>query len=165
MERFEKPLVRYAAYLLGERDRARDVVQEVFLELCRRGPEIPVEALRPWLFTVCRHRAVDHWRKEQHMMPVSDEQLVATAAPEPSPPQAAERGALYQRVLAAVATLPANQQEVLRLRFLGELSYREISQVTGLSETNVGYLIHTAIGSLRRHLGNELVEGAGNEDR
>ena len=45
--------------------------------------------------------------------------------------------------------LPKNQQEVLRLKFQNELSYREISKVTGLSVSSVGFQIHTGISKLK----------------
>ena len=48
-----------------------------------------------------------------------------------------------------IAGLPENQQEVMRLKFENGLSYREISEVTGLTVTNVGYLLHTALCTLR----------------
>lgn len=51
--------------------------------------------------------------------------------------------------------LPDHQREVLRLKFLSELSYREISDITGLSVSNVGYLIHTGLKALRAELNPE----------
>lgn len=55
-------------------------------------------------------------------------------------------------VLRLLETLPENQQEVVRLKFQNGLSYREISEITGLSVSNVGYLLHAAIQTLRRKL-------------
>jgi RNA polymerase sigma-70 factor (ECF subfamily) len=52
--------------------------------------------------------------------------------------------------------LPDNQQEVVRLKFQNGLSYREISCITKLSVSNVGYLIHTAIQKIRAELQVEL---------
>jgi RNA polymerase sigma-70 factor (ECF subfamily) len=46
-------------------------------------------------------------------------------------------------------TLPANQQEVIRLKFQGDLSYLEISRITSLSVSNVGFLIHTGLKTIR----------------
>ena len=45
--------------------------------------------------------------------------------------------------------LPDNQQEVVRLKFQNEMTYQEIADVTGLSVTNVGSLLHTALKRLR----------------
>ena len=57
-----------------------------------------------------------------------------------------------RHALAALEKLPERQQEVIRLKFQGGLSYREISRVTGLSESNVGYLIHTGLKAVREEL-------------
>ena len=56
------------------------------------------------------------------------------------------------RVAEAVALLPDNQQEVIRLRFTDGLSYKEIAEVTKLSVSNVGYLIHMGVKTLRERL-------------
>ena len=53
----------------------------------------------------------------------------------------------------ALRALPPNQQEVIRLKFQHGLKYKEIAAVTGLSVSNVGFLIHTAIKQMRGTLG------------
>ena len=55
-------------------------------------------------------------------------------------------------ILRLLETLPSNQQEVIRLRFQNDFSYREISAVTDLSVSNVGFLIHTGLKAIRRKL-------------
>ena len=64
----------------------------------------------------------------------------------------AEIGEEKQCVLRLIDGLPENQQKVIRLRFHAGLAYREISESTGLSEGNVGYLLHTALGKLREQM-------------
>ena len=61
----------------------------------------------------------------------------------------AERHASAQSLL---AKLPARQQEVIRLKVQGGLSYREISELTGLSVGNVGYLLSTGLKLVRNRL-------------
>ena len=56
------------------------------------------------------------------------------------------------RVLRILQTLPRNQQEVIRLKFQNGLSYREISEVTKLSVSNVGFLLHTGLKTVRQKL-------------
>jgi RNA polymerase sigma-70 factor (ECF subfamily) len=48
--------------------------------------------------------------------------------------------------------LPDNQQEVIRLKVQNGLSYREISEVTGLSVSNVGFLLHKGIKTIREKM-------------
>ena len=54
-----------------------------------------------------------------------------------------------------ISELPQKQQEVLRLKFQSGLTYREIAEVMDVSATNVGFLLHTAIGKLRLQMGAE----------
>ncbi|MDB6016532.1 MAG: polymerase sigma factor, sigma-70 family [Pedosphaera sp.] len=152
LRQYEGPLTRYAAQITGDIDRARDVVQDTFVRLCAKEPEHLEGHLAEWLFTVCRNRALDVQRKESRMTPLNEIELEAHESREPSPSVAAERSESASQVLRMVATLPANQQEVIRLKFQNGLSYLEISRITNLTVTNVGFLIHTGIKALRQQL-------------
>ena len=66
-----------------------------------------------------------------------------------APNFAAEHNEMGERLSTQLQLLPPNQQEVIRLKFQHGLSYKEISAVTGLSVSNVGYLLHVAIKRLR----------------
>ena len=139
--------------LLGDAEAARDVVQETFLRLCGQDRGSVDGHLAEWLFTVCRNRALDVLRKEQ-----SDDSVAAKSrcnrclSPAPGPLEAAERRELGRQVLALLETLPANQREVIRLKFQNGFSYQEISRISGHSVSNVGYLIHAGIKTLRGRL-------------
>ena len=58
-------------------------------------------------------------------------------------------------ILLVVQTLPKNQREVIYLKFQCDLSYKEISDITKLSVTNVGFLIHTAVRNIRQQMLSE----------
>lgn len=64
-----------------------------------------------------------------------------------------ERSDAAKRALVALAELPPSQQEVLRLRLQEELSYKEISAVTGHSVSHVGVLVHVGLKTVRQRLG------------
>ena len=149
---YEQPLTQYAARLTGNLEAARDVVQETFLRLCRLEPGSIDGRVAAWLYTVCRNRALDVRRKESRMKLLNDANLETSAGPERDPAQLAETRDGAGQVLQALTLLPDNQQEVVRLRFQGGLSYKEIAEVTGLSISNVGYLIHTALKTIREQL-------------
>lgn len=155
LARYEAPLLRYATRLVGEVDRARDVVQETFLSLCQADRQRVEDHLAPWLFRVCRNRALDLRRKENRVQPLPLEKAQSLESPEPGPDATAERRQGASRVLAMVHTLPDNQQEAIFLRFGEGLSYRQISEVTGHSVSNVGVLIHNAVKTIRAALARE----------
>jgi RNA polymerase sigma factor (sigma-70 family) len=147
----EGPLIRYAARITGDMERARDVVQDTFLRLCEQDRHELDGRLAEWLYTVCRRRALDVQRKEHRMRATLPEELDRCAGPAP-PHDIAERDEAHAAVLAVIGRLPENQQEVVRLKFQSGLSYREIAGVTGLSVTNVGYLLHVALKAVRKEV-------------
>ena len=147
--RWESDLVRYARHLVGDVERARDVVQDTFLKLCQQDRGQLDGHLVEWLFTVCRNGALDVRRKEQRMTTMTLDAVMDSHGCEPPPDHAAEQRDATEKILSLVAELSPNQQEVLRLKFQHSLSYREISTITGLTETNVGFLIHVGLKRLR----------------
>lgn len=158
LDRFERPLMRYAHRRVGNLEEARDVVQECFLRLYRAVPKPDGTHVAPWLYRVCRNLTVDHLRKNGrvHQLEMPNRMV----APERGPEQHAERRDSADRVTLLIDDLPDNQQEVLRLRFQDGLSYREISTVTGSSISHVGVLLHTALGALRRHMAERAMPAA-----
>ncbi len=149
----ETALLRYAARLTGDEDRARDVVQDTFLRLFRQDRAAVEAHVVPWLFTVCRNRALDVCRKEGRMTTTDDTGLVALPSHEPPPTAGLEQGELLARVLDLLDRLPPRQQEVIRLKFQNGLSYKEISGITSHSVSYVGVLIHQGMKTLRASLG------------
>ena len=143
----ERPLIRYANWILGDIESAREVVQETFLRLCKEEPARVSGHLAQWLFTVCRNLAFDTRRKETRMAPLGH--LEVGVAP------GLEEKQTVSEIMQVVETLPKNQREVIYLKFQCDLSYKEISDVTKLSVTNVGFLIHTAVRAIREQMLSE----------
>jgi RNA polymerase sigma-70 factor (ECF subfamily) len=153
LARYERPLVRYAAAIVGSAS-ATDVVQDTFLRLCKQDRQTVEPHLRAWLFTVCRNRALDMRRDKRHVEPVAEVDEVMENQSE-GPAEALLRKEAMRRVLGALDTLPEKQREVVLLKFSGELSYQEIAEVLGTSASNVGFLLHTALKSLRAHVAKD----------
>lgn len=143
------PLTRYAARLLGDPDRARDIVQDTFLKLMAQRPETIDGHVVEWLFTVCRHAAIDLLRREARMKHFEEGQLERVTSADPRPGRTLEHAETHAAILRMIDRLPPNQQEVVRLKFQNGFSYKEISRITDLSVTNVGFLLHTAVARLR----------------
>lgn len=156
IEEFEGPLVRYAQQLLGDLGRARDVVQDTFIQLLKCDRSTVEGHLRPWLFKVCRNRAIDICRKETRMKLADSNTLDQRTQDSQSPADAAEQRETTLHVKSLIGDLDQRQQEILRLKFQNSMSYKEIASVTGLTATNVGFILHTAIQKLRKRATAEL---------
>ena len=79
-----------------------------------------------------------------------------SAAGANAPGDVAEQKDSMARVLQQLDRLPDNQQDVIRLKSQNELSYREISEITGLTVSNVGFLLHIGLKRLRELMQVEL---------
>lgn len=155
LDRYERPLISYAKEITGDLEAAKDAVQETFLRLSRQDIQALEPRLAPWLFLVCRNCALDHVRKILRFAPnapMPEEE----ASGDPSPSESIVKEEDKARIRAAVAKLPEQQRELVRLKFDADLNYREMSEALEISISHVGVQLHDAMKSLRKHLGVNL---------
>jgi len=156
VDHYEQPLTRYARRLLGDIDLAADAVQHAFVKLCAESRSRVGERVAPWLYRVCRNRAVDHLRHAGREQALADgDTLAHGAATEPldrdvDPAVAAERSDLATRLRTLLLALPAPQRETIDLWCEG-FTYREIAGITGRQEGHVRVLAHRGLAALRTH--------------
>lgn len=149
LQRYERPLIRYAHGYTGDLEDARDIVQDVFVKLSQNLATLDHERLAPWLFTVCRNRALDHHRKHQRLVVMETETLDLEAAADPAPNDAMEKRETATALRELIETLPTRQREAVRLKFIAGLDYQQISAAMKTSIGNVGYLIHHGVAALK----------------
>ncbi|MCB1121845.1 MAG: sigma-70 family RNA polymerase sigma factor [Verrucomicrobiae bacterium] len=155
IEAHESALIRYARSLLHDGDQARDAVQEAFIKLCRQNPETVSGHLLPWLFRVVRNQCLNMLRKDKRMSHLNDlETLDSQDNPAESHPRDQHKRETITSLFELVDDLPTRQRELVLLKFQQDFSYQEISDVTGLSVSNVGFILHTAIRSLKQQWEN-----------
>jgi RNA polymerase sigma factor (sigma-70 family) len=156
VEAYEAPLSRYARRLLADVDLAADAVQHAFVTLCSESRERLEGRVAPWLFRVCRNRALDHLRRAGRERTLGDGPATEADAGTPltaaadDPASRVERADLAALVRGLLADLPAPQRETIDLWCEG-LSYRQIAEVTGRQEGHVRVLAHRGLTTLRRH--------------
>ena len=151
----ESPLLSYALRLLHARAAAEDIVQEAFMRL--HGQFKEVRDPRRWLYRTVHNLALNQRRKDDKIVPLDpvagtksrEENAVSvipdTADPELLPDEQIIRWEGIGLVRLSLGALDERSREVLKLKFEENLSYREISAKTGLSVSNVGYLLHQAL--------------------
>jgi RNA polymerase sigma-70 factor (ECF subfamily) len=150
VHRFEIPLFQYARRITGDRERARDVVQETFVKFQRNGALRREDDPATWLFTVCRNTALNVCRKERRMRYVDEEVIEARESEQSMPFDRLEQAEATGFLLRIVGTLPLRQQEVIQLKFQNDLSYQQIAKIMQTTANNVGVLLHTALKTLRQ---------------
>ena len=153
LQRFEIPLLQYAVRITGDRERARDVVQETFVKFERNGAINRQDEPATWLFTVCRNTALNVCRKEKRITYLDEELIEARESEQPMPFDQLEQKEATGFLLRIVATLPPRQQEVIQLKFQNDLSYQQIAKIMKTTANNVGVLLHTALKTLRQRYG------------
>lgn len=151
MEAHQSALIRYAQQILRDGDQARDAVQEAFIKLCKQSPDKVRDHLLPWLFRVVRNQCLNMLRKDKRMSHIDDLDTISVQQnPAESHPQEQRKREVITSLFEMVDTLPNRQRELVRLKFQQDFSYQEIAEVTGLTVTNVGYILHQAVRSLKQ---------------
>lgn len=145
---YQRLLTHYTAGVTGNLEIAREIVQEAFLRLWKsEGEKIAPSGEKPWLLRVCRNLAIDFRRREGKVIPTEDIDNVAFHGPV----DAGARDEELCELQTLLATLKPKEQEVVRLRFQHDLSYKEIAAVTDLSVSHVGVILHEALKKLKEH--------------
>jgi RNA polymerase sigma factor (sigma-70 family) len=148
-ERYESRLLRYSMRFVSEQ-AAREVVQEAFLKLWQIDASFTEQHVVQWLYTVCRNRCLDILKKDKNVTPMNETEFASpidTAAD-------FETRRRTELALQLVSHLPVKEREVIRLKFQENLSYQQISQITGLSVSHVGVMIHNTLLRLRQKMQN-----------
>jgi RNA polymerase sigma-70 factor (ECF subfamily) len=105
-----------------------------------------VAAFSTWLFTIARNVAVDHFRRRRAEVPLEDGPEPASDA---TPEDAAVRRSEFLRLSALLHDLPERERELVALKYGAEETNRAIARITGLSESNVGTILHRTVQTLR----------------
>ena len=152
----ESPLLSYARRLLPDTDMAEDVVQEAFVRLHTQFDQ--VHQPRNWLYRTVHNLALNHQRHAGKTVSLEgrtdpgkggDSDL---ADPQLLPDEQIARWEGIGLVRLGLRSLDVRSRELVRLKFTEDLSYRQISERTGLSVGHVGYLLHHALKSLAAEL-------------
>lgn len=162
---FEKPLFNYAHKLLQDVSDAQEVVQDTFLRAHRAltrqysGDRCRTLMLRPWLYRIARNLSHNKRRGKRHSLEEPLEELEQGRLPQAGTDVAIicriEKKQELERLNRAIALLPRESRDLVFLRFIEEMSYAEISQVTGCGEASLRGKVFRSLRLLRRELENE----------
>jgi len=143
-------------YRVGRIAEAEDLTAVTFEKAWRARQRYrrDLAAFSTWLMTIARHVASNHLRARRlRYASLEDAQdVMAESTPEEHESRASDR----RRMLSLLDRLPDRHRELVALKFGSELSNQEIAALTGLSESNVGTILHRITQSLRSQWDGEI---------
>jgi RNA polymerase sigma-70 factor, ECF subfamily len=172
MLRYQNRLLSLLAHMVGQRDLAEDLTQEVFLRVYRaRKRYVPGAKFSTWLFTIAGNVASNALRtkarrREVHLAPRPEDsapqslEAVALAASALMPTRQFDKAELCAAVQQAVGTLSDRQRMAVLLAKFEHFSYADIGQIMDMSPQAVKSLLSRARSNLREVLQPYLDRGA-----
>ena len=147
VDKYKQPVMNLVGRMLKDATEAEDLAQKVFIQVYKSAHRYEVSAkFSTWLFTIARRVAVDHYRRRRPTEPLEAlAHLPHTETTEDLALAHAERDRL--RVL--LARLPDRERELVALKYGAGLTNRAIAGLSGLTESNVGVVLHRAVLSMR----------------
>lgn len=142
-------VLNFFRYRLGSGADVEDLTARTFEKAwgARHRYRRDVAGFTTWLLTIARHVAIDDVRSRQREAPLAG--AAAVPSPQHTPEQQAIRDSEAHRLAALLATLPPRQRELIAMKYGAGMTNRAIARATGLSESNVGTILHRAVESLR----------------
>jgi RNA polymerase sigma-70 factor (ECF subfamily) len=147
---------RYVLYRVREPSDAEDLTSEVFTRAFANIYRYRWQgkSFLAWLYTIARNAVTDRRRRERPTVDIDDAYGVAEEGP--TAHDRAVRGEQVDALRGAVKHLTTEQQEVLVLRFVEDMSSRQVAKVLGKNEGAIRALQFRALGRLRKLLMSEV---------
>lgn len=159
-QRYSRPVHGYLTRLTGSASTADDLAQLTFLSLVRsRGRFQPGARVKPWLYAIATNAARDHQRRNKRPEELTEEgELPATVAADSTGPR--DTG-LERTVQRALELLPEGQRVPIVLHRFEGMSFAEIAESMGLTESAVKVRAHRGYARLRELLASLHEETSG----
>lgn len=154
-DHFYRRVYNYVRLRVGHPETTEDITAQVFERALRHLSEYrPDRApFAAWLFSIARHAVIDHFRQQRRHATLPLEVADERSSEQPELDEQVEEAQTRARVLALVGKLKERDREIIALKFGAGLNNRQIAELAGLTESNVGVILYRTMRTLRRELG------------
>ncbi len=147
---YAQPVFRYLYSRIGSFPEAEDATAQTFLAALERLPKYRHDGyFASWLFSIARNKAMDHFRKQRKETSLDEAELFPDDANLLQQVIKTERIAALSRL---IKTLPEDEQELIRLRYVADLNFAEIGHMLGQKEDTVKKSLYRLLARLKAQL-------------
>jgi len=152
-ESYADKIYRFLYWQTSDQSLAEDLTGEAFSRAWRRRQSFSDGSVQAWLFQIARNLLIDYRRKRKEL-PLEEAGEIFGSLEQEGLAVRTERADAIWQMHKAIDTLPDNLRGVTVLRFIEELSVREVAEILDLSEGNVRVLQFRALKRLKGILEN-----------
>ena len=150
-EQYLPRVFQYVNYRVGDVTVAEDLTSDIFNKALTSFTKYDSEkaAFSTWIFSIARNTIIDYYRRRGREKKLQGEALPKDMVFSKSTEEEASRSEEIHKLHECLGRLNPNERELISLKFSSEMTNREISRITGLSESNVGTILCRAVRKLR----------------
>ena len=147
---YAQPVFRYLYSRIGSLADAEDATAQTFLAALEQLPKYRHDGyFASWLFSIAHHKAMDHFRKRRKETSLDEADLIPDDTNLFQQVIKTERIATLSKL---IRTLPEDEQELIRLRYVADLNFAEIGHMLGHKEDTVKKSLYRLLARLEAQL-------------
>jgi RNA polymerase sigma factor (sigma-70 family) len=142
---------RYISYRIQDKNVVADLTSTVFEKALAAFRSYDERKASPqtWLIAIARNTLTDYFRESSRKQTVALDEALQVETRDPSLQEQSEKNEEYEVLKICISILPPREQEIVSMKFGGELNNRNIAAALKLSDSNVGIILFRAIQKLR----------------
>lgn len=154
-DHYQPKIYRFVLLRVGRREEAEDITHQVFLHAWQRVGEYRLLGFpfSSWLYRIARNAVIDHYRTRRDHVAIEEVEIEESKSPEHD----ADVALQIARVRTALLGLKEEHQDVIVMRFIEELSIKEVASILDKTEGAVKLLQHRAMKELQKRLDAERI--------
>lgn len=156
-------VIRYVSFLMRGNEDAKDIAQEVFLKAWQQfNPQLK-HSFRAWVMKIARNLVIDRSRRKGLPVWYAGENIEKTSrklsfATSDHDGQAVSENDFYPEGLPAFSRLPVQQREIVFMRYVEQISYEEMSRITGKSQEALRKIVSRAVLTVRKEVAKNVMQ-------
>jgi RNA polymerase sigma factor (sigma-70 family) len=159
-----KKVYYFVSFKIKDKDIVEDIVQECFISAFRSWKQIPdIDTARNFLFIIARSRLIDHFRSAHERYTLNSTDLPSSSFEEESiferyssqervPEEWFEESHRKSKVLSILNALPTKDRDIITMRFIQDLSYKDIATILESNQPSVRKKVERAIKNAREYI-------------